>query len=111
MNPTKPLVIVKSLKGTGVNPAIANRVIQAITPPSEENFSFKNEVLSTPYSSKIFIPISLKKTKPIKYPSRAPKTDPVVATKAILTQSFFFCYGHWNNQHIGWNWKNKTFYK
>ena len=20
-------------------------------------------------------------------------------------------YGHWNNQHIGWNWKNKTFYK
>ena len=31
----KPLVIVSSLKGTGENPATANRVIHAITPPSE----------------------------------------------------------------------------
>ena len=44
----KPLVIVSSLKGTGENPAIARRVIQAITPPSEDTLSFKNEVLSTP---------------------------------------------------------------
>ena len=44
----KPLVIVSSLKGTGENPAIANKVIQAITPPSEETLSFKNEVSSTP---------------------------------------------------------------
>ena len=42
----KPLVIVSSLKGTGENPAIANKVIQAITPPSEETLSFKNEVSS-----------------------------------------------------------------
>ena len=44
----KPLVIVSSLKGTGEKPAIANRVIQAMTPPSEDTLSFKNEVSSTP---------------------------------------------------------------
>ena len=31
-----PLLMVRSLKGTGENPAIPSRVIQAITPPSEE---------------------------------------------------------------------------
>ena len=45
---TKPLVIVRSLKGIGENPAIANKVIQAIVPPSEDILSFKNDVLSTP---------------------------------------------------------------
>ena len=45
---TNPLVIVKSLKGIGENPAIANKVIHAITPPSEDILSFKNDVLSTP---------------------------------------------------------------
>ena len=35
----KPLVIVSNLKGTGENPAMAKRVIQAITPPSEETLS------------------------------------------------------------------------
>ena len=37
----KPLLIVRSLKGTGENPAIASRVIQAITPPSEETLFFQ----------------------------------------------------------------------
>ena len=46
MNPTKPLVIVKSLKGTGVNPASATRVIQAITPPSEEKESHASQRLA-----------------------------------------------------------------
>ena len=41
-------LIVSSLNGTGVKPAIASKVIQAISPPSEETFSFRNEVLSTP---------------------------------------------------------------
>ena len=41
-------MIVSNLNGTGENPAIAKRVIQAITPPSEETLSFKNEALSTP---------------------------------------------------------------
>ena len=45
---TKPLVIVRSLKGIGENPAIANKVIHAIVPPSEDILSFKNDVLSTP---------------------------------------------------------------
>ena len=45
---TKPLVIVKSLNGIGENPAIANKVIQAMAPPSEDILSFKNDVLSTP---------------------------------------------------------------
>lgn len=63
---TKPLVMVSSLNGTGVKPAIAKSVIQAITPPSEDTLSFKKEVLSTPYNSNIFMPISLKKTYPIK---------------------------------------------
>ena len=63
---TKPLVMVRSLNGTGVKPAIAKSVIQAITPPSEDTLSFKKEVLSTPYNSNIFMPISLKKTYPIK---------------------------------------------
>ena len=45
---TNPLVIVKSLKGTGVKPAIASKVIHAIIPPSEDIFSFKKDVLSTP---------------------------------------------------------------
>ena len=58
---TKPLVIVKSLNGIGENPAMANKVIQAIVPPSEDILSFKNEVLSTPYNSNILTPISLKK--------------------------------------------------
>ena len=44
----KPLVIVSSLKGTGEKPAIANREIQAIIPPSEDTLSFKNEASSTP---------------------------------------------------------------
>ena len=57
-----------NLKGTGEKPAIASRVIQAITPPSDETLSFKNEVSSTPYISKILRPISLKKTYPIKIP-------------------------------------------
>ena len=39
---TNPLVIVKSLKGIGENPAIANKVIHAIVPPSEDILSFKN---------------------------------------------------------------------
>jgi hypothetical protein len=43
-----PLVIVKSLKGTGEKPAIARRVIQAITPPSDETLFFKKEASSTP---------------------------------------------------------------
>ena len=82
--------MVKSLNGTGVNPAIASNVIQAITPPSDETLSFKNDTLSTPYNSKIFIPISLKKTYPMKYPKQAPRTENKVATRAILNQSFFF---------------------
>ena len=45
---TNPLVIVKSLNGIGENPAIANKVIHATTPPSEDILSFKNDVLSTP---------------------------------------------------------------
>ena len=45
---TNPLVIVKSLNGTGVKPAIANNVIQAKIPPSEATLSFKKDVLSTP---------------------------------------------------------------
>ena len=44
----KPLVIVSSLKGTGEKPAIAKSVIHAITPPSEDTLSFKNEASSTP---------------------------------------------------------------
>ena len=40
--------MVKSLNGTGVNPAIANNVIQAIVPPSEETLPFKKDTLSTP---------------------------------------------------------------
>ena len=51
---TNPLVIVKSLNGIGVNPAIASRVIQAITPPSLETLSLRKEALSTPYSSNIY---------------------------------------------------------
>ena len=109
---TKPLVIVKSLNGIGENPAIANKVIQAMVPPSEDILSFKNEVLSTPYSSNILTPISLKKTYPIKYPKHAPSTEPIVAIKAILTHSFFFCYCHWNYQNIWWRLKkDKTFNK
>ena len=45
---TNPLVIVKSLNGMGENPAIANKVIHAIVPPSEDILSLKNDVLSTP---------------------------------------------------------------
>ena len=45
---TKPLVIVKSLNGIGENPAIANKVIHAIVPPSDDILSFKKDVLSTP---------------------------------------------------------------
>ena len=59
---TNPLVIVSNLNGTGVKPAIANKVIHAMTPPSEDILSFKKLVLSTPYNSNIFTPISLKKT-------------------------------------------------
>ena len=43
-----PLVIVRSLKGIGENPAIANKVIHAITPLSEDILSIKNDVLSKP---------------------------------------------------------------
>ena len=49
MKCTNPLVIVSNLNGTGVKPAIANKVTQAITPPSEDILSFKKFVLSTPY--------------------------------------------------------------
>ena len=45
---TNPLVIVNNLKGTGEKPAIANNVIHATVPPSEDTFSFKKDVLSTP---------------------------------------------------------------
>ena len=38
-----PLLMVSSLKGTGENPAIASRVIQAITPPSEETLFFQKD--------------------------------------------------------------------
>tara|TARA_B100000482_G_C12441305_1_gene233196 strand:+ start:405 stop:638 length:234 start_codon:yes stop_codon:yes gene_type:complete len=38
-----PLLIVKSLKGKGENPAIANKVIHAITPPSEEILFFQKD--------------------------------------------------------------------
>ena len=69
-------MIVRSLKGTGVKPAIANKAIHATTPPSEAILSFRKEVLSTPYNSNILTPISLKKIYPIKYPRIAPKTDP-----------------------------------
>ena len=85
---TKPLVIVKSLNGTGVKPAIAKRVSHATTPPSDETLSFKKDVLSTPYNSKIFNPISLKKTYPIKYPRQAPATEPMVAIRAMFSHSF-----------------------
>ena len=61
---TNPLVIVRSLNGTGEKPAIARRVIHAITPPCEDTFSFKKSVLSTPYNSNIFKPISLKNKCP-----------------------------------------------
>ena len=88
MKCTKPLVIVNNLNGTGVNPAIAKRDIHAITPPSEDTLSFKNETLSTPYNSKIFKPISLKKTYPIKYPKQAPKTEPIRAVVAIFIHWF-----------------------
>ena len=40
---TKPLLIVRSLKGTGENPAIASKVIQAITPPSDETLLFQKD--------------------------------------------------------------------
>ena len=80
-------MIVSNLKGTGVKPAIASNVIHATVPPSEETLSFKKFVLSTPYNSNIFIPISLKKMNPIKYPKHAPKTDPMVAISAILSHS------------------------
>ena len=55
-------MIVNNLKGIGVKPAIASKVAQASTPPSDDILSFKKEALSTPYSSKIFKPISLKNT-------------------------------------------------
>ena len=45
---TNPLVIVNSLNGIGENPAIASKVIQAIVPPPEDIFSFKNDALSKP---------------------------------------------------------------
>ena len=38
-----PLEIVSSLKGIGEKPAIANKVIHAITPPSEEILFFQND--------------------------------------------------------------------
>ena len=44
---TKPLLIVRSLKGTGEKPAIASKVIHAITPPSDETLFFQ-KVGSTP---------------------------------------------------------------
>ena len=37
----KPLDIVKSLNGKGVNPAVINMPSQETNPPFEENFSFK----------------------------------------------------------------------
>ena len=64
-------MIVSNLKGTGEKPAIAKRVIHAITPPSEDTLSFKNEAY------------------PIKYPRQAPKTDPIVAIDPILIHSYF----------------------
>ena len=38
-----PLLMVNSLKGTGENPAMANKVIHAITPPSEETLFFQKD--------------------------------------------------------------------
>ena len=38
-----PLLMVNSLKGTGENPAIASKVIQAIIPPSEETLFFQKD--------------------------------------------------------------------
>ena len=38
-----PLVMVKSLKGTGEKPAIANKGIQANTPPSDETLFFQKD--------------------------------------------------------------------
>ena len=40
---TNPLEIVKSLKGRGEKPAIANKVIQANTPPSDETLFFQKD--------------------------------------------------------------------
>ena len=39
----KPLLMVKSLKGTGENPAIASKVIHAIAPPSEDILFFQKD--------------------------------------------------------------------
>ena len=38
-----PLLMVNSLKGTGENPAIASKVIHAITPPSEDTLFFQKD--------------------------------------------------------------------
>ena len=58
----KPLEIVKSLKGRGVNPAVKSIPNQERKPPFVENFSFRKLGSSYPYSSNILVPISLKKT-------------------------------------------------
>ena len=38
-----PLLMVKSLKGTGENPAIASKVIHANTPPTEDTLFFQKD--------------------------------------------------------------------
>ena len=43
LNCINPLLMVNSLKGKGENPAIANKVIHAITPPSEEILFFQKD--------------------------------------------------------------------
>ena len=77
--------MVKSLKGKGVKPAVTSIPSQEKKPPFVENLSFKKFGSSQPYNSNIFIPISLKKTYPIKYPKSAPRTEKIVAIKAIRT--------------------------
>ena len=54
--------MVKSLKGSGVNPAVTSIPNQEKKLPFVENLSFKKLGSSYPYNSKILIPISLKKT-------------------------------------------------
>ena len=40
---TNPLLMVRSLKGKGEKPAIASKVIHAITPPSDEILFFQKD--------------------------------------------------------------------
>ena len=40
---TKPLLMVRSLKGKGEKPAIVSKVIHATSPPSDETLSFQKD--------------------------------------------------------------------